>query len=206
MTDNAAFTVVIQAGGRSTRMGQDKALMPFLGQPLIAREVERLRQLNAGICIIANEPDRYAFLGLPIFTDLLPGAGPLGGLFTAFSVIEAPVVAVIACDMPFVMPELLDAQRALLVQEGADLVIPRSPEGRQPLHCVYRRDTCLPAVQAALESGERKMIAWFHTVRVREMSVTEVAAIGPDFRSFINVNSPEEFTEAEQQAQRLEGR
>jgi molybdopterin-guanine dinucleotide biosynthesis protein A len=70
---------------------------------------------------------------------------------------------------------------------------------------VYRRDTCLPAVRDALEAGERKMIAWFHTVRVREMTAAEVGAIDPDFRSFINVNSPEEFRQAEQQALRLEG-
>lgn len=211
MSNDASFTVVIQAGGSSSRMGQDKALMLFRGQPLIARLVHRLRwdvsapRPGFEIAIVANQPEAYRFLGVPLHTDLLPGAGPLGGLLTALEVAQSPVIAVVACDMPFLNPQMLLAQRALLLAEDVDVVIPRSPDGLEPLHAVYRRSTCLLAVRAALKAGERKMIAWFPAVRVREMTLQEVSAIDPGGLLFTNVNSPEEFARAEQEAARREG-
>lgn len=211
MSNDTPFTLVIQAGGRSSRMGQDKALMSFRGQPLITRLVSRLRMGAADnppgykLAIVTNYPDDYRFLEVPLYADLLPGAGPLGGLLTALEVSPSPVIAVVACDMPFLNPQLLLAQWALLLNEDADVVIPRLPDGLEPLHAVYRRSACLPAVRAALGAGERKMIAWFPAVRVREMTLQEISAIDPGGLSFTNVNSPEEFTRAEQEAARREG-
>jgi len=210
MSQVQPFTIVIQAGGKSSRMGSDKALMPFLGQPLIARQVSRLRKSAGakpsefGIAVITNRPEDYAFLEVPLFEDLIPGLGPLGGLFTALHIGEAPVIAVVACDMPFLHPGLLLAQHDILLREGADVVIPRSQDGLEPLHAVYRRSTCLPAVRAALDSGQRKMISWFPAVKVYEMTVEEVAVFDPNGLSFANVNSPDEFRQAEQEATRLE--
>jgi molybdopterin-guanine dinucleotide biosynthesis protein A len=197
------LTIAIQAGGQSIRMGQDKALMPFLGRPLVTRIVERLEELADELLVTTNQPEDYAFLGLPLFSDLLPGTGALGGLYTALSAARHPLVGVIACDMPFILPDLLRAQCDLLVYEGRDVVVPRTPEGLEPLHSIYRRETCLPAVQKALDAGERKMIAWFTAVNVRVMEPPEVAAIDPGFRSFININRPEEFREAEELARHL---
>ncbi len=194
------ITLVIQAGGASSRMGQDKALMPFLGRPLIARVVERLAGLGDEVLVTTNRPEDYAFLNLPLIPDLLPGTGALGGLYTALYAANNPFVAVVACDMPFIDPRLLRAQIDLLEQEGVDAVIPRSLEGLEPLHGVYRRDTCLPAVKAALDRGDRRMISWFDAAKVRLMTPEEVAVVDPGFRSFINVNSPEEFQKAEKEA------
>lgn len=194
------ITLVIQAGGASSRMGQDKALMPFLGRPLIARVVERLAGLGDEVLVTTNRPEDYAFLNLPLIPDLLPGTGALGGLYTALHAANNPFVAVVACDMPFIDPRLLRAQIDLLEQEGVDAVIPRSLEGLEPLHGVYRRDTCLPAVKAALDRGDRRMISWFDAAKVRLMTPEEVAVVDPGFRSFINVNSPEEFQKAEKEA------
>ena len=210
MSNVSSFTVIIQAGGRSSRMGQDKALMPFLGRPLIARLVDRLLSGGAGlpgfsIAVVASHPEAYRFLGIPVFPDLLPGEGPLGGLLTALEVSSAEVVAVTACDMPFLNPALLLAQRDLLLVEGADVVIPRSADGLEPLHAVYRRGVCLPAVRAALAAGERRMTAWLRAVRVREMAPAEALAVDPDGLSFTNINTPEEFARAEREAARREG-
>lgn len=200
MNTTGDFTVVIQAGGQSSRMGQDKALMPFLGQALIARQVARLQVLNCQILVITNRPEAYAFLNLPSTADLFPGTGPLGGLLTALEAAQTPAIGVVACDMPFINPRLLDGQRALLWKEGADVVIPRSQIGLEPLHAVYRRETCLPVVRAALAAGERKLIAWFPSVVVHEMTGEEITAFDPGYHSFTNVNSPEEFRAAEQLA------
>jgi molybdopterin-guanine dinucleotide biosynthesis protein A len=199
-------TIVVQAGGQSSRMGQDKALMPFLDRPLIMRQVQRLQGLADELLVTTNKPEAYAFLGLPLFGDLIPGAGALGGLYTALHAASHDLVAVIACDMPFVSADLIRAQFDLLVREEVDVVMPRSQEGMEPLHAVYRKNTCLPAVRAALDAGERKMIAWLPAVRLRVMPAEEVAVFDPEFRSFVNVNSPEEFRQAEdlarQQAKR----
>lgn len=205
MSEAHDLTIVIQAGGQSSRMGQDKALMPFLGQPLIERQVARLRGLGAALLVVSNHPEQYAFLHLPMVSDHYPGAGPLGGLLTALEAVGTLQAAVVACDMPFLQARLIQAQSDLLQQEGADAVIPRSQEGPEPLHGVYRVATCLPAVRAAFEAGERKMIAWYPAVRVREMTMDEVAVWDPEFISFMNVNKPEEFQQAEQLALRLEG-
>ena len=153
----------------------------------------------------SNRPHDYAFLRRPIILDLIPGAGPLGGLYTALSAASLPVVAVVACDMPFIRPELLSAQRRILIDESVDVVIPRSPDGMEPLHAVYNRDACLPVIRAALKQGERRMISWLPSVRVREMTAEEIAVYDPQFWSFINVNSPEEFRDAEDLARRMEG-
>lgn len=198
------FTIVIQAGGQSTRMGQNKALLPFMGKPLILRVVERLSSLADELLITTNEPEAFQFLKVPLVEDILPGKGALGGLYTALHAARNPIAAVVACDMPFLHPQLLAAQRDLLVQSGTDVVILRSPGGLEPLHAVYRREACLPAVKAAIEANERRMISWFPQVKVREMTPDEIAVHDPHFRSFINVNSPEEFQMAEKLAQTLE--
>lgn len=178
-------------------MGHDKGLLPFLGQPLAARQVERLRGVGSELLLTTNRREEYAFLGVPLFADLLPGLGALGGLYTALSAARESVVAVVGVDMPFIVPALLLVEVELLLREEVDVVILRSPTGLEPLLAVYRRETCLPAVRSALDAGERKMTAWYAAARVREMSTEEVAAVDPEFRSFINVNTPEEFRRAE---------
>jgi molybdopterin-guanine dinucleotide biosynthesis protein A len=191
------LTIAINAGGESSRMGENKALKLFSGQPLIARMVVRLRPLAEELLITTNHPEDFAFLGLPMIPDFLPGGGALSGLYTAVVAAHQPLVAVLACDMPFIDPGLLAVQRDLLIAEEVDVVIPYTPEGIEPLHAIYRRDACLPAIEGALRAGQRRLIAWLPAVKVREMPAEEVARYDPQFRSFVNVNTPEDFRRAE---------
>jgi molybdopterin-guanine dinucleotide biosynthesis protein A len=196
-------SLVIQAGGQSSRMGQDKALMSFLGQPLIVRLLERLAPFADEILVTTNSPDAYRFLGLPLFPDLRPGRGALGGLYTALSSAKNPFAAVVACDMPFASKTLFEHAFSLLVQEEADVIIPDSGDGMlEPLHAVYRRETCLPAIQSALDADLWKLIAWFPQVKVRTLTPAETAAHNPDGLAFWNLNTPEEFTQAEEIARK----
>ena len=94
------LTVCIQAGGQSSRMGEDKALKPFLGRPLIQRVIERLSPVADELIVTTNRPDDYRFLRLALRADLKPGRGALGGLYTAIASAAHPIVAVVACDMP----------------------------------------------------------------------------------------------------------
>jgi molybdopterin-guanine dinucleotide biosynthesis protein A len=201
MTDvPQGVSLAIQAGGGSTRMGEDKALKPFLGRPLIQRVIARLSPLADEVLVTTNQPENYAFLGLRLVPDLLPGRGALGGLYTALASASFPLAAVVACDMPFASAPLLRAMIAIMQAEQVDVVIPRTATGLEPLHAVYRCAACLPAVRRALEAGQRKVIAWFPEVRVRAVTPPETAALDPSALAFWNINTPQEFLEAERLA------
>ena len=199
------LSIVIQAGGESRRMGQDKALMPFLGRPLIQRVVDRLSPISDEMLVTTNNPDAYRFLGLRLFPDLKPGRGALGGLYTALSSATCDIVAVVACDMPFASPKLVEAAGRILVEEDADVAIPDSGGGLEPLHAVYRRKTCIPAIEAAIEADQWKLISWFPQVKVRIIQPDEVKLHDPSGLAFWNLNTPEEFARAEQTAKQENG-
>ncbi len=194
------LTVVIQAGGQSTRMGENKALKPFLGRPLIQRVVGRLAPIADELLVTTNQPEELAFLQLPLVPDLKPGRGALGGLYTALASAREELVAVVACDMPFASAPLITAGTRILEQEAADVVIARMPEGFEPMHAVYRRLTCLPAIEEAIQADQWRVISWFPKVQVRTLTEQELARYDPDGTAFLNLNTPEEFSEAERRA------
>ena len=191
------LTVAIQAGGDSRRMGQDKALIPFLGQPLIQRVMERVVMLADEILVTTNNPDAFGFLQVPLVADVIPGTGALGGLYTALHAAGHPLVAVVACDMPFVNPQILSAARSLLEETGVDVAIARTEDGFEPFHAVYRREVCLAAVGLALAAGERKLISWFPAVQVALLPPEIITRFDPQHLAFWNLNTPQELAQAE---------
>jgi molybdopterin-guanine dinucleotide biosynthesis protein A len=191
------LTLSIQAGGKSSRMGVDKALLDFGGTTLIQHLLARLDSLASETLITTNHPEGYHFLGLPLIPDVIPARGALGGLYTALSAASQPLVAVVACDMPFASPAILRACREILQGDpDLDVAIPSTEYGLEPLHAVYRRETCLPAIKAALDTGKWKAISWHSNVNVRVLSPQEVAVLNPDRLAFENVNTPAEFEAA----------
>jgi molybdopterin-guanine dinucleotide biosynthesis protein A len=194
------LTVVIQAGGMSSRMGEDKALKLFLGRPLIQRVIERMTPIADEIIVTTNRPAEYEFLNLRLIPDLRPGRGALGGLYTAVASAAHPLVAVVACDMPFASTMFFEGARRLMVREDADVVIAKTDEGYEPVHALYRRETCLPAIESAIDADQWKVIAWFPQVKVRILTSGEVKSFDPSGLCFWNLNTPEEFLEAEKRA------
>jgi molybdopterin-guanine dinucleotide biosynthesis protein A len=197
------LSLALISGGRSSRMGQDKALLPFLGRPLIQRILERLKGVGEQVILSTNRPADYAFLNLPAYPDLKPDCGSLGGLYTALSAAGHSILAAVACDMPFANRDLFKYEALLLSQTGADVVIPSTPDGLEPLHAVYRREACLPVIQTALAAGNLKMVGWLPEVSVRIVLPEEVRRFDPHGLAFWNLNTPEEFRQAEERA-RLE--
>jgi molybdopterin-guanine dinucleotide biosynthesis protein A len=191
------LTLAIQAGGESRRMGSDKALLPFLGQPLILRLLKRLAGIADEVLVTSNTPENYHFLDLTLIPDLLPGCGALGGLYTALSAAAYPYVAVVACDMPFASPELFMVELALLRESGADAVIPRTESGMEPFHAVYWRDTCLPYIRAALDAGKQRVDAWFRWANIHYIGTPEIHPYDPGKLAFMNINTLEELNEAQ---------
>ncbi|HTP00278.1 MAG TPA: molybdenum cofactor guanylyltransferase [Anaerolineales bacterium] len=197
------LSVVVQAGGQSTRMGENKALKPFLGRPLIQRVIERVRPIADELLVTTNDPVAFSFLELSLIPDLKPGRGALGGLYTALASARHAHVAVVACDMPFASAPLLAAGSGLLEQDQADVVIAETPQGFEPLHAVYRRTTCLHAVESAIAADQWRMIAWFAQVQVRKFTEDELQHYDAERLAFWNLNTPEEFAEAERRAETL---
>ena len=178
-------------------MGQDKALIPFLGEPLIQRVINRISYLADEVLVTTNFHDDYRFLGVPLFSDEVRGKGALGGLYTALKVARYPLVGVVACDMPFVSPDLLAAEFKHLKEEHWDAVVPSTDNGEEPFHAVYRRGTCLPAIQNSLEQNQLRVNSWYSKVRIHFWTIAEIQKYDPELLAFWNVNSPGELIEAE---------
>lgn len=161
---------------------------------MIERLLLRLHGLAEDILVTTNRPEDYAFLGVRLASDRVPGAGALAGLRTALAAALGETVLVLACDLPFVARPLLEY---LLERAGeADVVIPRRGGEYEPLLAVYARSV-LPAVESALAAGQSRMISFFPEVRVLAIEPGEWTPFDPEGLSFFNVNTPEELAEAE---------
>ena len=193
----ADFTVAVLAGGRSARMGADKSFVRVLGHPLIEHILAQAAGLGDETLIVTNRPQDYAYLGLPLFGDVLPDKGALGGLYSALHAARGQHVLCIACDMPFLVRGLLDYLISLR-SEGA-AVVPRIASQTEPFRAVYRRD-CLGMIRTALEAGRLRVSDSLAQLQVRYVDEAEIDRFDPDRLSFVNVNTPEDLERARQLA------
>lgn len=183
-------TGVILAGGLSSRMGSNKALLPYRDGLLIEVIYRQLASLFGEVIIAANDPAIYGFVGGRVVTDRYPGAGALAGLHAALAASRTPYVFAVACDMPSLNLTLIREQVAL--RHRADVVIPEGDKGGEPLHATYST-ACLPHVEAALKENRRRLVSFFPRVQVLRLSPAWVAAFDPGFTCFRNVNTPAEY-------------
>ena len=198
------LTIVLQAGGKSTRMGTDKALLPFLGNPLIERLKTGFSDLADELLVITNNPDAYQSLGIPIHIDIIPERGALGGLYTALAVASFPAVGVIAADLPFASRDLLQDLFNKLQDSAAAAVIPSSEHGMEPLHAGYNREICLPLVLNAIEQDLWKMSSWHDQADILVLSPEETRKATKSEYTFWNLNTPDDLKQAEITAQNFD--
>ncbi len=187
----AHITGVILAGGASSRMGSNKALLPHRGGRFIDTVHRELAHLFPEVAVVTNEPELYDFLPCPKVPDLYPGMGALAGIHAGLKQSGGSHVFVVACDMPRLNPSLIH-HLSSLAREDWDVVIPRSAAGLEPLHAIYGR-RCLPAMEASLKDGKTRIVDFFQAVRVKTVAAEEVARFDPEFASFSNINTPEEY-------------
>ncbi len=181
---------IILAGGQSLRMGTNKALIQIHGQRLIDRVAAILLRIFPEVIIIGDNLGPHSPFNLPCFQDLLPGTGSLGGIYTGLSRSRSPRAFCVACDMPFLSVPLI--HYLIRVDPVADVVIPRTHEGVQPLHAVYSRK-CIPFIRNLLDQNRLKIIDFFHQVRVREVGEEEMCQHGWTLTSFFNINTREDL-------------
>jgi len=190
MTDTAA---VVLAGGKSSRMGRPKALLPFGDAPLVTLIVEKLRRLLDEIVVVAAPGQDLPSMPVTLVRDEVPFQGPVGGIVYGLRAARADSVFVTSCDSAFLNTGLV----AHLLRQIADhdVVVPHWDGRYQPLHAVYRRSV-LPLLEAQLARGELRPVFLFGKVRTRVIDEAEVRRFDPDGLSFFNMNTPEDYAQA----------
>lgn len=182
---------VILAGGKSTRMGRNKALLPFNGRPLIETIYRVMAELFAQVAIVTNSPDDYSFLPCPRIPDIHVGMGSLAGIHAGLVWSPEERIFVVGCDMPFLEKEVVRWLAASSVGESS--VVPCTPSGFEPLHAIYAK-RILPLLDEALNSDRKRIIDLLERIEAKVIPVEEVAVISPQFRSFINLNTREDYS------------
>jgi molybdenum cofactor guanylyltransferase len=195
----AAF---ILAGGVSSRMGREKGLLEFGGEPLIVRTARLVESLVTEVTIV-GPPERYAALGLRAIADQNIGGRegietvrtPLVGIATALNMTKMPWNLILACDLPYLTAAWLDWLLARAVDSSAQIVMPRSSGGLEPLAAVYRRE-CAARIAAALESGVRKVTDAMAEFRTEQLSESDWKIHDLQGRVLRNMNTPLDYEEA----------
>ena len=164
----------ILAGGKSRRMGRDKAWLDLGdGVPLVRRVARALTEVAEEIVVVSAD-ERFRALGFPVVADRYGEKGAFGAIATAVAATRGQLVCVAACDMPWPSPAVY---RLLLeLADGYDVVVPRVGAEYETMHAVYRR-AALPAMERALARGEMRIISFFPEVRMREVAAAELRAV-----------------------------
>lgn len=181
---------VILVGGKSSRMGRPKALLPFDGEPLIARIVRRLREMFAEAVVVAAPGQELPDLPALIVRDEIAYQGPVSGIYHGLKASSKELCFVTSCDAPFLNLSLI----AYLLAQASDhdVVVPYWQERFQPLHAVYRTRVA-PLLQEQLSRGELRPIFLFDKVRTLKVSEEEIRRFDPEGLSLLNMNSPEDY-------------
>ncbi len=193
-------TGFILAGGGSSRMGRDKALLEIGGVALLVRTARLLEALVSGVTVI-GPAERYAALGLRLAPDDDAGVGPLGGIATALRISGREWNLVVGCDLPYLSAEWLDWLIRHALGSRADAVVPETSRGLEPL-CAMYRSRCAPTVIAAIARGVHKVTDGFAGVTMDRVTPAEWGAFDSE-ALFTNMNAPEDYEEARR---RLEGK
>ena len=188
------MTSIVLAGGKSLRLGRNKALEEIGGRRLIERVIERLSRLGNDIIVVTSSRSQLPDLGLRMVTDSYPGKGNLVGIYSGLKEISSHHALVVGCDMPLLNVALL--RHLTELSNGFDVVIPRIGDELEPLHAVYSRN-CIAPIEATLGEGKFRIIDFFHAVKVRYVESVEIDRFDPHHLSFFNINSEADLRRAQ---------
>ena len=190
MENNQKITAAILAGGKSQRMGTNKAFLLINNEPIISHTVTTLREITHDLLIVTNHPELYAEFQVTVVRDLQLGLGPIGAILTALSLTENSHVLVVACDLPFLNLRIL--HKMTKVMNGFDVVAPRSDYGLEPLCAIYNR-SCLPTIKYAISQGELSVFQLFKQLKVHQIPPEEWQPLDPTGYAFLNLNTLEDY-------------
>lgn len=187
------MNAVILAGGKSSRMGSNKAFLKLKDKPFIEHQIELLRKIFNEIAISANIPAEYNYLNLPIIKDIYPDKGPLGGIHAALVNSSSFYTFVLACDMPFVEIGLIKHLKSLI--RGYDVVLPESKHGLEPLHAFYSKN-CIAPIKRELDKNNLRIISFFPQVNVKVVNLDSLTSPDKFKNSIKNLNTAKEYYES----------
>ena len=188
-----AITAFILAGGKSTRMGVDKAFVEIDGQTLLARALESARSVTRDVRIV-GDPGKFARFA-PVIEDIFRGCGPLGGIHAALRASQTELNLILAVDVPFVSRALLEYLKGRARDSSATVTVAQAGGGWQPLCAIYRRNFA-DAAEQALRAGHYKIDALFEAAWTQLITEEELESAGFSRKMFRNLNTPEELAEA----------
>lgn len=193
----AAFVL---AGGGSTRMGRDKAMLELGGEPMVVRAAHLAEPHVPSVAVVAPA-GRYAAMELPVLPDRWPGAGPLGGIATALSATSAEWNLILGCDLPYLTSEWLAWFIPRAMNSPAQAVVPESRRGLEPLAAIYNR-ACAVALTEAVERGVRRVSEGLSHILMERVCAAEWQALDPSGRLFENMNTPADYEEARERIEK----
>lgn len=191
--DTKDMAAIILAGGKSSRMGRDKNLVEFDGEPLLARAARLLGGLFAEVIVVTNQPVPFDLNGAKIVRDEVPYQGPLGGISTGLKASSHEDNFVVAVDMPFISLDVLEYLSGFAGK--ADVVVPQTTNGLEPLFAFYNKRS-LPAIEKALAQGERKIISIFPELTVRTVGLVKMGELNGADTTFLNINTERDLIDA----------
>jgi len=184
------ITGIILCGGKSIRMGVNKAFIQIEGVPIITRIYDLFKALFREVIIVTNEKDLFSDFDSKICSDLIPGKGALGGLYTGILSSSFQYCFCVACDMPFIQKPLV--QYLIENIDDADVVVPQTKDGLEPLHAIYSKN-CVKPIRKMIDEGKSKIVDIYDQVKVKIVDEKDFLRFDPGGESFINVNTPEEL-------------
>ncbi len=184
------LTGIILSGGKSFRMGENKAFIKIEGAPIIQRIQTLFERLFDEIIIVTHEKDLFSNLRAKIYSDLIPHQGALGGLYTGLFFSSFPFSFCVACDMPFLNESVI--KYLIKNIENSDIVIPKTRDGLHPLHAIYSKK-CIDPIKKMMDQGKYRIVDFYPMVKVKIIDENEFVSLDPNRESFINVNTPEEL-------------
>ena len=184
------MTALILAGGKSRRMGFNKAFLKYGYKTFIEHQIATLRKIFDEILLSANEAGIYDNLNLAIVPDIFPEKGPLSGICAGLIRAASSHAFVIACDMPFINEKVILYLKGLI--DDYDVVVPQTSRGLEPMHAFYSKN-CIQPMYCCLEKEKLRIIDFFSEVKVRIVDEKEFKGLDASTQSLINLNTPEEY-------------
>ena len=171
-------------------MGENKAFIQIEGVPIVKRIYDLFKELFQEVIIVTNQNHLFSNFDSKIYSDLIPGKGALGGLYTGIFFSSFQHSFCVACDMPFIKKSLV--QYLIECIDDADVIVPRTKDGLQPLHAIYSKN-CVDPMKRMIEEGKSKIIDIYNQVNVKIVDEKDFICFDPGRESFINVNTREEL-------------
>lgn len=193
MTDHSDITGVILAGGRSRRMGRDKATLKLAGRTLFDRAYDAFKSVFEQILIAGDRPD-LASLAVPCFADEFPGSA-LGGIHGGLKAAQTPWIFVAPCDLAAPDPNLI--RYLLPYRHSHDAVVPRTTAGFEPVFALYHKN-CLPVMEQMLRAGNYRIYDFYDRIRIRFVESDELPNGWQT--ALVNLNSPLDLEQHSQEA------